>query len=361
MFKGMWPPVYLHSAFLQIRNSACSGSMKAHTLMGLASWETAGFPPFEAQPHVGAAALAHLVSCIVPTSGSQEWTSPSPRPFSALDSQSLFSLAPWAPRPSERLLWGSLPGPLTVASLLPWTRWRGSAAPTARCHNGTHTSSTLDPLPSPHSSHRGGTCRCHGKWGLLANGGVSPVAQWERICLPMQETSVPSLGREDPLEEGKATHSSILAWEIPWTEEPGRLQSMVLQKSWRWLSDWTATGKQRETCLWLQRDRRRRRSRRRRGPPAHTASHSLQSSNTPFHPGVCVHPLGDRSMDATAWVQGERTQILTSFSNLNTSTPNGGSIRLAGWLRARKEKGTFWGSSEQGRQPLLLLRVGYKG
>ena len=34
-----------------------------------------------------------------------------------------------------------------------------------------------------------------------------------------------SLGREDPLEEGMATHSSILAWEIPWTEEPGRLQS----------------------------------------------------------------------------------------------------------------------------------------
>ena len=42
----------------------------------------------------------------------------------------------------------------------------------------------------------------------------------------MQETWVPSLGWEDPLEKGMATHSSILAWEIPWTEEPGRLQSM---------------------------------------------------------------------------------------------------------------------------------------
>ena len=40
----------------------------------------------------------------------------------------------------------------------------------------------------------------------------------------MQETQVQSLGREDPLEEGRATHSSILAWEIPWIEEPGRLQ-----------------------------------------------------------------------------------------------------------------------------------------
>ena len=46
------------------------------------------------------------------------------------------------------------------------------------------------------------------------------------------EVQVRSLGQEDPLEEGAATHSSILAWEIPWTEEPGGLQSMVLQKNW---------------------------------------------------------------------------------------------------------------------------------
>ena len=41
-----------------------------------------------------------------------------------------------------------------------------------------------------------------------------------------QETRVRSLGREDPLEESMATHSSTLAWKIPWMEEPGRLQSM---------------------------------------------------------------------------------------------------------------------------------------
>ena len=41
---------------------------------------------------------------------------------------------------------------------------------------------------------------------------------------------VRSLGLEDPLEEGTATHSSVLAWRIPWTEEPGRLQSMGLQR-----------------------------------------------------------------------------------------------------------------------------------
>ena len=46
----------------------------------------------------------------------------------------------------------------------------------------------------------------------------------------MQETSIPSLGREDPLENGMATHSSILAWRIPWIEEPGRLQSMGSQR-----------------------------------------------------------------------------------------------------------------------------------
>ena len=49
------------------------------------------------------------------------------------------------------------------------------------------------------------------------------VAQWWRIHLPVQEMRVPSLGWEDPLEEGMPTHSSILAWRIPWTEEPGGL------------------------------------------------------------------------------------------------------------------------------------------
>ena len=47
----------------------------------------------------------------------------------------------------------------------------------------------------------------------------------------MQETWVRSLGLEDALEEGMATHSSILAWRIPWTEEPGRLQSMGSQRA----------------------------------------------------------------------------------------------------------------------------------
>ena len=52
----------------------------------------------------------------------------------------------------------------------------------------------------------------------------------------MKETWVQSLGWEDPLEKGMAIHSSILAWRIPWTEEPGRLQSMELP-SCTWLND----------------------------------------------------------------------------------------------------------------------------
>ena len=46
----------------------------------------------------------------------------------------------------------------------------------------------------------------------------------------MQETGVQYLGQEDPLEEGTVTHSNILVWEIPWTEEPGKLQSIGSQR-----------------------------------------------------------------------------------------------------------------------------------
>ena len=56
------------------------------------------------------------------------------------------------------------------------------------------------------------------------------VVQWERIHLPVQEVWVQSLGQENPLEEEMATSSSILAWKLPWTEEPGGLQSMGSKK-----------------------------------------------------------------------------------------------------------------------------------
>ena len=69
----------------------------------------------------------------------------------------------------------------------------------------------------------------------------------KKIHLPMQEITsqcqprVQSLGQEDPLEKEMATHSSILAWEIPWTEEPGGLQSIGWQKSQTQFSNKTTT------------------------------------------------------------------------------------------------------------------------
>ena len=58
------------------------------------------------------------------------------------------------------------------------------------------------------------------------------MAQLVKNLPVMQEIWVRSLGWEDPLEKGMATHSSILAWRIPWTEESVRLQSMGSEKSW---------------------------------------------------------------------------------------------------------------------------------
>ena len=63
------------------------------------------------------------------------------------------------------------------------------------------------------------------------------VAQLVKNLPAVQETRVQSLGQEDPLEKEMANHSSILAWRIPWTEEPGGLQSTGVAKSLAQLSD----------------------------------------------------------------------------------------------------------------------------
>ena len=73
----------------------------------------------------------------------------------------------------------------------------------------------------------------HVSWGLLRVLWASLVAQLAKNLSPCngrQETQVQSLGREDPLEEEMATHSRILAWRIPWTEEPGGPQSLGSQR-----------------------------------------------------------------------------------------------------------------------------------
>ena len=67
-------------------------------------------------------------------------------------------------------------------------------------------------------------------FGYCTDGGFLGKAQQVKNPPAVQETQVQSLGWEDPLEEGMATHSSILAWKIPWTEEPRGLQSMRSQR-----------------------------------------------------------------------------------------------------------------------------------
>ena len=69
-----------------------------------------------------------------------------------------------------------------------------------------------------------------GRVFIFCGSGASLVALMIKNLSSMRETWVRSLGQEDPLEKGMATYSSILSWRIPWTEEPGRLQSMGSQR-----------------------------------------------------------------------------------------------------------------------------------
>ena len=79
-------------------------------------------------------------------------------------------------------------------------------------------------------------------WSLEVLGkGPFPGGSVVKNLSAMQETPVQSVGQEDPLEEEMATHSGILAWEIPWTEEPGSLHFMESQKSRTWLCNHTTT------------------------------------------------------------------------------------------------------------------------
>ena len=77
------------------------------------------------------------------------------------------------------------------------------------------------------------------------------MAQRLKRLPAIQETWVLSLGREDPLEKEMATHSSILAWRIPWTEEPGRLQSSGSQSQTR-LNDFTSLHGKNEKMLLIR-------------------------------------------------------------------------------------------------------------
>ena len=77
------------------------------------------------------------------------------------------------------------------------------------------------------SCGEGGATLCCGAWASL----VSLVAQMVKFLPAKQETWVPSLGQEDLLEKEMVTYSRILAWKMPWMEQPGRLQSMGFQRA----------------------------------------------------------------------------------------------------------------------------------
>ena len=94
-------------------------------------------------------------------------------------------------------------------------------------NSGVKTDSRLHALWPPHLE----------KWQALRAIQTSLVTQMVKNLPVRQETWVRSLGWEDPLEKEMATHSSIFAWRIPWTEEPGRLRFLGSQKSQTQLSD----------------------------------------------------------------------------------------------------------------------------
>ena len=117
------------------------------------------------------------------------------------------------------------PGVQTDSHLLPWVPQAATPIDqiiTSRAFQGAHKEST--------SYCRGKQCDVE----------TSLVAQMVKHLPPMWETRVQSLGQEDLLEKGMATHSSILAWRIPWTEEPGRATVHGVSKSRILLSDFTS-------------------------------------------------------------------------------------------------------------------------
>ena len=83
----------------------------------------------------------------------------------------------------------------------------------------------------------------------MKHGRASLVAYMVKNLPAMQETQVWSLGREDPLEKGMATYSSILAWRISWTEEPGGLESMGLQRVGH---DWATKHEHEQSLMQVQ-------------------------------------------------------------------------------------------------------------
>ena len=146
--------------------------------------------------------------------------------------------------------------------------------------------------------------------------------------LAMQETWVLPLGLEDPLEKEMATHSSILAWEIPWTEEPGGLQSVGLQNR----HDWATKEHQRLISCYLKK-KNHTCSLSRKAPVKKPNSVALCYDKETSGPGSCLNkgavrrPLMER--EVVAWVL---KLIYSSVSSLNVSLHFGNILLRRGWF-----------------------------
>ena len=134
----------------------------------------------------------------------------------------------WPPLRSEAWKWWMLCVPPIPRAGSPQGPWEGLQGwmPAPRCHSPSLTDAHRGPLHLSRSLsisllHDGLSSQAKYLQGLPGGSAVKNLPA-------VQETSVGSLDQEDPLEEEMATHSSVLAQEIPWTEEPGRLQSMGL-------------------------------------------------------------------------------------------------------------------------------------
>ena len=114
----------------------------------------------------------------------------------------------------------SVPHPLDCGSLGAGMGWLTSARGSLDVEQRGRVRSAWEVAPEPRE----------GVWGPFYICEGLPWAQTVKCLLTMQESRLQSLGREDPLEKEMATHSNTLAWKIPRTEEPGRLQSMGLQR-----------------------------------------------------------------------------------------------------------------------------------
>ena len=130
------------------------------------------------------------------------------------------------------------------------------------------------------------------------------VAQTVKNLPAMEETQVWPLGQKDPLEKGMATHSSILAWRIPWTEEPGRLQSMGSQRVGH---DWATSTF--TSALWQVRS---------------SASPLDLGNKSPFPScwlkGYCSRPLQSQPFP-WVWVHGAPLEPMTLLNSARIPRP----------------------------------------